>query len=161
MPLQRSKPLNTTMPKCPMMKILVSPTQSEKFERCAHILDMPIRLYVRKDHQGNGGYEVASTIKNPLYDPETAELEGEGVKKNIKRLKKTVKAAGKVVGSVSPAVALVAPQIGIGLGMAAAATRAVLGDGEAVVPVDEETGQPNKKRTGKLPRYVVAKKNMK
>jgi hypothetical protein len=142
-----------------MMKILVSPTQSEKFERCAHVEHMPIRLYVRKDHQGNGGYEVASTIKNPLYvppplDPETPDLEGEGIKKDIKRFKKTVKAAGVVAGAASPAVGLVAPQIGIGLGMAAAATRAVLGDGEAVVPVDER-----RKQDGKLPRYVIAKKN--
>jgi hypothetical protein len=151
------------MTKCPPMKILISPTQSEKFERCAHMEYMPIRLYVRKDHKGAGGFEVAGSIKNPLYDPETAELEGEGVKKNLKRLKKAVKVGGKVAGFVAPAVALVAPQVGLGLGVASAATRAVLGDGE-VPPVVEESGPPKKKRvkkqhTRELPRYAIAKKN--
>jgi hypothetical protein len=152
------------MTKCPPpMKILISPTQSEKFERCAHMEYMPIRLYVRKDHKGAGGFEVAGSIKNPLYDPETAEIEGEGVKKNIRRLKKVVKIGGKVAGAVAPAVALVAPQVGLGLGVASAATKAVLGDGEVAASVVEETGTHNKKRAKKhhakeLPRYAVAKK---
>jgi hypothetical protein len=152
------------MKKCPPMKMLISPTQSEKFERCAHMEHMPIRLYVRKDHKGAGGFEVAGSMKNPLYDPETAELEGEGAKKNLKRLKKAVKFGGKAAGAVAPAVALVAPQIGLGLGVASAATRAVLGDGEVQPssPVVEEP-QLKKKRTKKqhtkeLPRYATAKK---
>ena len=145
------------------MKILISPTQSEKFERCKHMECMPIRLYVRKDHKGAGGFEVAGSIKNPLYDPETADLEGEGVKRNIKRLKKAVKIGGKVVGAVAPAVALVAPQIGLGLGVASAATRAVLGDGEVAAPVVEESVAHDRKRAKKhhakaLPRYAIAKK---
>jgi hypothetical protein len=149
-----------TMTKCPTMKILISPTQSEKFDRCKHLEYMPIRLYVRKDHRGAGGFEVAASIKNPLYDPETAELEGEGVKKNIRRLKKIVKVGGKVAGAVAPAVALVAPQVGLGLGVASAATRAVLGDGEVAAPVVEETAKRSKKHHAKeLPRYVIAKKN--
>jgi hypothetical protein len=153
------------MTKCPTMKILISPTQSEKFERCKHLEYMPIRLYVRKDHRGAGGFEVAASIKNPLYDPETADLEGEGVKKNIRRLKKIVKVGGKAAGAVAPAVALVAPQIGLGLGVASAATRAVLGDGEVAAPVVEETATHDKKRAKKhhakeLPRYAIAKKKL-
>jgi hypothetical protein len=150
--------------KCPPMKILISPTQSEKFDRCKHMEEMPIRLYVRKDHNGAGGFEIAGSIKNPMYDSETAELEGEGVKKNLKRLKKTVKIAGKAAGFVAPAVALVAPQVGLGLGVAAAATRAVLGDGEVPLVVEESSEPKKKKRvkkqhTAELPRYAIAKKN--
>jgi hypothetical protein len=151
------------MTKCPPLKILISPTQSEKFERCKHMEYMPIRLYVRKDHRGAGGFEVAASMKNPLYDPETADLEGEGIRKNIRRLKKAVKIGGKVVGSVAPAVAIVAPQVGLGLGVASAATRAVLGDGEVAALVVEETVTHDRKRTKKHhakepPRYTIAKK---
>jgi hypothetical protein len=146
------------------MKILISPTQSEKFDRCKHMEHMPIRLYVRKDHNGAGGFEVAGSIKNPMYDPEAAALEGNGVEKNLKRLKKAVKIGGKVAGFVAPAVALVAPPVGLGLGVASAATRAVLGDGDVPPPpsVVDET-PPKKKRAKKqhateLPRYAIAKK---
>jgi hypothetical protein len=148
--------------KCPPMKIVITPTQSEKFDRCKHMEDVPIRLYVRKDHNGAGGFEIGGSIKNPMYVvPEAAVLEGDGV---VKNLKKVVKVAGKVAGFVAPAVALVAPPVGLGLGVASAATRAVLGDGEvppAPSVVDEMP--PKKKRAKKqnateLPRYVIAKK---
>jgi hypothetical protein len=145
------------------MKILISPTQSAKFERCAHMEYLPIRLYVRKDHRGAGGFEVAGSLKNPLYDPETAALEGEGIKKSLKRLKKSVKVAGRVAGFAASGAALVAPQIALGLGVASAATRAVLGDGEEEprLPVVEETTPKRKKhkqQPRELPRYAIAKK---
>jgi hypothetical protein len=152
------------MPKCAPMKIIISPTQADKFEKCKQMETMPIRVYVQKDHNGDGGYEIAATIVNPVYDAETAELEGEGVKKNLKRLKKVVKFGGKVAGFAAPVVALVAPPVGLGLGVASAATRAVLGDGEMPPPVVEEapqkTKRSKKKRSaaGEVPRYTVAKK---
>jgi hypothetical protein len=121
------------MKKCPTMKILISPTQSEKFDRCKHLEYMPIRLYVRKDHKGAGGFEIEGLMKNPLFDPSEAELAGEGLRASVRKLKKGVKVAGKVAGAVAPAVALVASEVGLGLGLASAATRAVLGDGEAAV----------------------------
>jgi hypothetical protein len=148
--------------KCPPMKIVITPKQSEKFDRCKHMEDVPIRLYVRKDHNGAGGFEIGGSIKNPMYVvPEAAVLEGEGVKKN---LKKVVKVAGKVAGFVAPGVALVAPPVGLGLGVASAATRAVLGDGEVPPPpsvVDEtppKKKRPKKQHTTELPRYTIAKK---
>lgn len=119
----------TIMKKCPRMKILISPTQSEKFDRCKHLEYMPIRLYVRKDHKGAGGFEVEASIKNPLYDPAEAEIAGEGMRANVRKLKKGVKVAGKVAGFIAPAVALAAPEVGLGLAVASAASRAVLGDG--------------------------------
>jgi hypothetical protein len=94
---------------------------------------MPIRLYVRKDHKGAGGFEVETSIKNPLYDPSEAELAGEGLRASVRKLKKGLKVTGKVAGVMAPAVALVAPEVGLGLGLASAATRAVLGDGGASV----------------------------
>jgi hypothetical protein len=150
--------------KCPPMKILITPTQSEKFDRCKHMEDMPIRMYVRKDRNGAGGFEVAGSIKNPMYDPEAAVLEGEGVTKNLKKLKKVAKVAGKVAGFVAPAVALVAPPVGLGLGVASAATRAVLGDGEVPPPPSVVDEMPPKKKRAKkqhateMPRYTIAKK---
>jgi hypothetical protein len=146
------------------MKILISPTQAEKFDRCKHMEHMPIRVYVRKDHKGAGGFEVAGSIKNPLYDPETAadeaKLEGEGIAKNMKRLKK----AGRAAGFVAPAVAFLAPELGVGLGVASAATRAILGDGDVPAVVVEEAPPPKTKRAkkqhaGDMPRYTIAKKN--
>jgi hypothetical protein len=144
------------------MKIIISPTQSEKFERCKHMEQMPIRVYVRKDHKGAGGFEVAGSITNPLYDHQTAaeeaKLEGEGIAKVLKKLKKT----GRAVGYAAPAVAMIAPELGIGMGVVSAATRAVLGDGEVVAPVVEEappkTKKAKKHHAKEPPRYVVAKK---
>ena len=146
------------------MKILISPTQLEKFERCKHTEHMPIRLYVRKDHRGAGGYEAAESIKiqNPLYEPpKTADLEGGGIKKNFRSLKRAIKIGGNVAAAAAPVVALVAPQVALDLGLAAAATRAVLGDG---APVTEETvtrKRAKKQHRAKTesPRYVIAKKN--
>jgi hypothetical protein len=149
--------------KCPAMKLLITPTQSEKFDRCSHLEHIPILLYVRKDHRGAGGFEIAGVMKNPLYDPETAALEGEGIKKSLRRLKKSVKVAGRVDGFAASGVALVAPQIGFGLGVASAVTRAVLGDGEEEprLPAAEEATPKKKKhnqQTRELPRYAIAKK---
>jgi hypothetical protein len=140
------------------MKLLITPTQSEKFERCKHMEHIPIRLYVRKDHRGLGGFEIAGVMKNPLYDAEAAELEGEGVKKSLRRLKKSVKVAGRVAGFAAPGVALVAPQVGLGLGVASLATRTVLGDGEEEPPVEEATMKRKNQKPKKLPRYAIAKK---
>jgi hypothetical protein len=148
------------------MKIVISPTQADKFVKCKQMEHMPIRVYVRKDHNGDGGYEIAATIVNPVYDADAAALEGDGVKKNLKRLKKIVKIGGKVAGFVAPAVALVAPPVGLGLGVASAAAKVVLGDGEMPPPVvvdeaPQKTKMTKKKRAaaGEVPRYTLAKKN--
>jgi hypothetical protein len=150
------------MKKCPTMKILISPTQSEKFERCRHLEYMPIRLYVRKDHKGAGGFEVEAMIKNPLYDPAEAEIHGEGIKSSVRKL---VKVGGRVAGFAAPAVALAAPEVGLGLGVVSAATRAVLGDGgegsdnePAAAPSKKHKKQYKKPKEKAGGRYVIAKK---
>lgn len=147
------------------MKILITPTQAEKFDRCKHSERMSIRLYVRKDHNGKGGFEIPAVIDNPLYEPGAEDLEGEGVARNMKRLKQAAKSAGKVAGLIAPAVALVAPQVGFGLREASVASRVVLGDGTQLTAEDDDDEARVVKRkrkqqgtTTKVPRYAIAKK---
>ena len=132
-----------------LLKLVVTPTQLEKLKRNPHSPQIPIRLFVRRDHRGRGGGEMPAVVTNPFFNPSAAPqarpMEGEGLKKFGKKLKKAANKAtpyleaqarlGSEVAKIAAPVALAAgrPELAAGLTAGAAITDTLL---------DEQQQQP-------------------
>ena len=76
------------------VKIVITPNQALKLEKLKNQPFVNARLYVRKSHiAGEGGYDLVTTMGNPLYEPPTM-LEGDG--KLIKKIGKTFSKVSKI-----------------------------------------------------------------
>lgn len=82
------------------LKLTVTETQLAKLRGNADRSHLPIRLYVKVDHLGRGGYEMASVVANPFHEAasdDDDEMEGEGLKKLGKKLKKAANKAAPIL----------------------------------------------------------------
>jgi hypothetical protein len=119
------------------VKVLITPTQYERFEKNKHLPQLSCRLYVRRDHKAGGGHEISTMITNPLF-----EQFGSG-KIGVKSLGKSLSKISKLAMAAAPAAAASgAPQVAAGLA--------------AVGVVGTLAGKVGK--TQKANRYRLAKK---
>ena len=93
------------------VKVLITPTQYERFEKNKHLAQLSCRLYIRRDHKAGGGFfEISTMISNPLFIQE-----GSG-KICIKSLGKSLSKISKVAMAAAPvAMASGMPQADAGL----------------------------------------------
>ena len=118
------------------VKVLITPTQYERFEKNKHLAQLSCRLYVRRDHKAGGGHEISTMITNPLF-----EQFGSG-KIGVKSLGKSLSKISKLATTAAPiAASMGAPQAAIALATVGA--------------VGNLTG---KGKTQKANRYRLAKK---
>ena len=92
------------------VKVLITPTQYERFEKNKHLAQLSCRLYIRRDHKAGGGFEISTMISNPLFVQE-----GSG-KIGIKSLGKSLSKISKLAMTAAPATAAAGmPQAAVGL----------------------------------------------
>ena len=92
------------------VKVLITPTQYERFEKNKHLAQLSCRLYIRRDHKAGGGHEISTMITNPLF-----EQQGNG-KIGVKSLGKSLSKISKLAKNAAPiAAAMGAPQAAVGL----------------------------------------------
>ena len=49
-------------------KVLITPTQYERFENNKHLAQLNCRPYVRRDHKAGGDHDTSTMITNPLFE---------------------------------------------------------------------------------------------
>ena len=97
------------------VKIVITPHQTLKLERLKNKPFVNARLYVRKSHiAGEGGYELVTTMGNPLYGPPTM-LEGDGKLIFKKRSVKHFQRFQKLVKEIAPIVSIMNPELAVGI----------------------------------------------
>ena len=125
----------------PNVKVLITPTQYERFEQNKHLAQLNCRLYIRRDHKAGGGFEISTMITNHLFNQQGSGKIGiKSLGKSLSKISKLAMAAAHV------AAASGAPQAAAGL-----AAVGVIGNlaGKGKAP----KGAP------KVNRYRLAKKN--